>query len=282
MSLSEAKQHFPSLDVRRELRVSGQKSVFEAWRGGEHLALKVFGPGTDIERVEREIEAMTTFSSRHVARVVEFQQRISQGQRLSYLLEEFIEGQDLAEVVRSRGALPWQEVARMADELLEGLGTIWEQRIVHRDIKPQNIIWRVDGTICITDFGIARFVDRTSLTPTGAPTGPCTPPYAPPEVLSNRKREVDTKSDLYSLGVTLYEVLVGQHPYWDFNVPVRRNIENVIRNNISLDESRLVPIPEALRKFVLRLMSPLRLRRFKDPAHARWYLRRRVPGTGAR
>ncbi len=125
------------------------------------------------------------------------------------LVMQFAEGQTLEDILDAKGRITGQEAARIAREVLAALGHAHQQGVVHRDIKPSNIIVRPDGTVKVTDFGIAKIARDTKLTQTGQTMG--TVRYMSPEQV--RGGDIDGRSDLYSLGVTLYECVVGRTPF---------------------------------------------------------------------
>lgn len=270
MTVGEAQELFPDLTIMRRLNPGGQKVAFEATRDHERVALKVFSPDNDIVRIRREILAMMKVTSPYVVRLLEFHENITPAQSVTYLLEEFIDGQELGDIVDGGKIYHPSEAVPLVDKLLQGLEAIWEHRIVHRDIKPKNIILRGEtGDPVIIDFGIARHIELPSATPTAAIRGPCTPAYAPPEVLTNRKREIDCRSDLFSLGILLYIMLTGEHPHWRTDLRLDDNIERML-SHMPIPPSDLNgAISEKLSRFVLRLMQKDRHRRFKDATHAR-------------
>lgn len=270
MTVDEAQELFPDLRIVRRLNPSGQKVAFEVTRDHDRVALKVFSSDSDIVRIHREILAMTRIRSPYVVRLLEFQQRITPEQSVTYLLEQFIDGEELGDILGAGRIYHPNEAIALVDKLLQGLEAIWAQRIVHRDIKPKNIIIRgeTDDPVII-DFGIARHVELPSATPTAAIRGPCTPAYAPPEVLTNRKPEIDCRSDLFSLGIVVYVMLTGQHPIWRRDLSLDANIERMLRS-IPMPPSDLnAAIPARLSRFVLRLMHKERYRRFRHATHAR-------------
>lgn len=281
LTVDEAQELFPDLRIVRRLNPSGQKVAFEATRDHERVALKVFSPDSDIVRIHREILAMTKVTSPYVVRLLEFQQNITPEQSVTYLLEEFIEGEELGDILRDGKIYHPSEALPLLDRLLQGLEAIWEHRIVHRDIKPKNIILRGEtGDPVIIDFGIARHIELPSATPTAAIRGPCTPAYAPPEVLTNRKPEVNCRSDLFSLGIVLYIMLTGEHPHWRTDLRLDDNIQRML-SHIPIPPSDLnAAIPEELSRFVLRLMQNDRYRRFKNATHARQRLLHVVAAIG--
>ena len=131
--------------------------------------------------------------------------------------------------------MPTKFVVRMMMSILRTICEIEAAQIVHRDIKPDNIVVDREGKFWLLDFGIARDVRDVSLTQTDALNGPCTPGYGAPEQVFNYKTQIDSRTDLYSLGVTAYELLTGENPF-------RRNVDNVFGamvQSVTLEASTL-------------------------------------------
>ena len=128
-----------------------------------------------------------------------------------YFAAELIDGEDLRAVLRKRGVLVPEEVARIGARVAEALGAAHAMGIVHRDIKPHNVMIRRDGRLTLLDFGVARGagIDMNTITATGVIVG--TPEYMAPEQFQGHR--VDTRSDVYSLGIVLYELLCGGVPF---------------------------------------------------------------------
>jgi LysM repeat protein len=122
---------------------------------------------------------------------------------------EYVEGQTLADLILSQGPLPIEQAVSIARSVAAGLDGAQRLGVVHRDIKPQNIMVSHDGAVKVTDFGIARAAGQTSMTATGVFLG--TPSYMAPEVSTSG--QADTRSDIYSLGVVLFEMLTGKVPF---------------------------------------------------------------------
>jgi serine/threonine-protein kinase len=126
-----------------------------------------------------------------------------------YIVMEYVEGETLADVVRERGQLPAEEAVGLALQTCRGLEHAHTAGLVHRDVKPQNLLLRRDGTLKIADFGIARAAETTALTRVGTILG--TAAYLSPEQALGE--EVTSAADVYSLGAVLYELLTGRLPY---------------------------------------------------------------------
>jgi eukaryotic-like serine/threonine-protein kinase len=126
-----------------------------------------------------------------------------------YIVMEHVEGVTLADLLRERGRLPAAEAVGLAVQACRGLAHAHAAGLVHRDVKPQNLLLRSDGTLKVADFGIARAAETTALTQAGTVLG--TAAYLSPEQATGE--EVTSAADVYSLGAVLYELLTGRQPY---------------------------------------------------------------------
>lgn len=206
-------QRFPEIIGPQMLGRGGQKLVFS----GQHVAdgdvvLKLFHLGTDQERVLREIKAAQEIPSRRIPRIFEAGTTGSEIGDIIWVREQRIHGPSLREVLTVH-SLSERDILTLAAHMLEALSAAEQVRIVHRDVKPDNIIAGDDGNYWLVDFGFARHLDMASLTATALPFGVGTPGYAPPEQFRNVKSEIDARADLFGLGVTMYECSEGINPF---------------------------------------------------------------------
>ena len=175
------------------------------------VALKVlhqqFTADTDyVERFRREARSVAQLSHPNIVTVID---RGEQDDR-QYIVFEYIAGENLKALVEREGPLPEGEAVRLTLQIARALGFAHEHGLVHRDVKPQNVLLNGDGQAKVTDFGIARSLDvQGGLTQTGTVMG--TSDYIAPE--QARGSRVDAQSDIYSLGVVLYELLTGEVPF---------------------------------------------------------------------
>ena len=130
----------------------------------------------------------------------------------AYLVMGFVLGESLDERIEREGALPEDEVLNWADQLLDALEYCHAHGVVHRDIKPLNVILHPDGHAVLVDFGLAKLWNPGDPRTQTAIRGIGTPEYAPPEQYSDLPGHTDPRSDLYSLGATLYHALTGKAP----------------------------------------------------------------------
>jgi serine/threonine-protein kinase len=201
--------------IERELGAGAMGSVYLAHfkdRPGQRVALKFVAAGAhasqkSLDRFEREADILKQLRHPNVVRLIGHGRH---QKKYPYYAMEYVEGRDLADALERRGKLPWEEVVALGRQLCAALQHAHEQGIIHRDVKPSNLMVLPDGTLKLTDFGIAKDLDVTALTEANCTVG--TASYMSPEQCKG-ERNLTHKSDLYSLGVVLYELLTGQKPF---------------------------------------------------------------------
>ena len=158
-----------------------------------------------LERFRREARAVAQLSHPHIVGVID----AGEDESRPYIVFEYVEGETLKERIRRMGRLPMDEALAYAIEIARALGCAHGRSIVHRDVKPQNVLIDAEGSAKVTDFGIARTLDQDGLTADGRVLG--TTDYVSPEQALGHP--VNGQSDIYSLGVVLYEMLTGDVPF---------------------------------------------------------------------
>lgn len=207
------KSQFPDLQDLAQIGQGGQKVVFSArHRTMGAVVLKLIRPTVKDSAVSRELEAVRLVDSPRVPKILEHGTIPSQVGDCLWLIEPHILGVTLRSRLSS-GPLHGTDTARLALHMLEALSKAEAVKIVHRDVKPDNIMCDRLSDYWLLDFGIARHLDLPSLTDTSARFGKFTPGYAPPEQFRNLKDVIDNRSDLFALGVTLYESVTGLNPF---------------------------------------------------------------------
>ena len=166
----------------------------------------------DNERVRREIAIVTENNFSNVPHMIEMDLYNYNNEQGIYIFEEFIEGSTLKNILKN-DKISIYEALNLSEDMLNVMLEMEEKRIVHRDIKPDNIIRNNNSEWYLIDFGIARVLDMNSLTMTEAKIGPHTPGYGAPELFQYSKKDIDNRADLFSLGVVLFEAVTGQHPF---------------------------------------------------------------------
>src|SRR4051794_14634866 len=155
-----------------------------------------------LQRFKHELVLARQVTHRNVIRIFD----IGEAEGLKYITMQFLEGQDLSHLLRSRGKLPASEAADIVAQVCEGLGAAHAEGVIHRDLKPSNIMIGSSGRVCVMDFGLARTSGDAGLTQTGALLG--TVEYMSPE--QARGDKLDPRTDIYSLGLIFYEMLTGE------------------------------------------------------------------------
>ncbi len=201
----------PDIQVLRKFPDSGQKDVFLV--NHKELGQVIFKlVKADDKRVEREIQIVTENAFTNVPKILKVISLQDSGNEYMGVFEQYIDGVTLTEKL-SKKSLNIKEGLALLITLLDLVCSLEKVGVVHRDIKPDNIICSKDGGYYLIDFGIARHLNQISLTFTQAQVGPHTPGYGAPELFQYRKREIDSRADLFSIGVVLYESLTGVHPF---------------------------------------------------------------------
>jgi CheY-like chemotaxis protein len=210
---SEVKYFFDKYEIRGEYGRGGMGTVYRAVKrdDGRPVALKVLAPRlsesrTAIARFLREIKVLSDLTCDNV--VIVYDHGYDNGRY--FLAMEAVEGDALDRIVQREGPLPEKAAIQVFAQAAHALQAIAEKGLVHRDVKPANILRRQDGLVKLVDFGLAKHEnDVSGLSESGYALG--TPYYIAPEVIEGGKP--DARSDLFALGVTMFEALTGRRPF---------------------------------------------------------------------
>jgi eukaryotic-like serine/threonine-protein kinase len=183
----------------------GRDTTLERWVAVKILHREISDQPDQIERFRREARTVAQLSHPNVVAVID----AGEDGGHPYIVFEYVEGETLKQRIERLGRLPLDEAAAYAIEVGRGLAAAHTRRMVHRDVKPQNVLIDAEGRAKVTDFGIARELESDGLTATGRVLG--TTDYVSPEQAMGHN--VDARSDIYSLGVVLFEMLTGRPPF---------------------------------------------------------------------
>jgi len=255
------------LDGRYEIReiigVGGMAVVYKAYDNQENrlVAIKIlkeeFLTNEEfLRRFKNESKAIAMLSHPNIVNVYD----VSFGDLIQYIVMEYIEGITLKEFIEKEGSLRWKDAVHFTIQILKGLQHAHDNGIVHRDVKPQNIMVLADGTIKVTDFGIARFARSDQRTITDKAIGSVH--YISPE--QARGEKTDEKADIYSVGVMLYEMLTGRLPFQaDSAVSVAiMQLQRDPQMPTEINDS----IPQGLEQITMHAMQKTRERRYQSAA----------------
>lgn len=255
------------LDGRYEIReiigVGGMAVVYKAYDNIDDriVAIKIlkeeYLSNEEFKRrFKNESKAIAVLSHPNIVRVY----NVSFGDRLQYIVMEYVDGITLKEYIEQQGVINWKEAVHFVGQILAALQHAHDKGIVHQDIKPQNIMLLQDGTIKVTDFGIARFSRSDMNTISDKAIGSVH--YISPE--QARGEMTDEKADIYSVGVVMYEMLTGQLPFQSdsaVSVALMQVQQEPVR------PSQIFPsIPLGIEQITIRAMQKSRQSRYRSAA----------------
>lgn len=231
----------------------GMGTVYQAkdTRTGETVAVKqlrrdVLSVQPDlVERFSREAEALRELNHPNIVKAYETLQKDGE----YYIVMEYVPGQDLGTLLRRQERLSVSQTVRIAIELADALTRAHYLKIVHRDLKPANVLMASDGTPRLTDFGVAYVGAKERMTSVGISVG--TPDYMPPEALQGQT--TDARSDIWAMGVMLFEMLIGEHPFKGETLPAL--LLNIMSSKLPDIEQIRPDCPVALADLIYRMLE---------------------------
>ncbi|MBN2391858.1 MAG: protein kinase [Anaerolineae bacterium] len=258
----------------------GMGAVYAAWHLSLEIpvAIKELTPQADLDpetleqlRTQFKREAMTLARLNHnnLVRVID---SFEEGGN-AYLVMEMVEGESLADRIGREGALAAPLVLRWAHQLLDALAYCHGQNVLHRDIKPTNIIIRPDEQAVLVDFGLVKLWDPRDPRTMTVVRGMGTPEYAPPEQYEAESGSTDVRSDIYGLGATLYHALVGQAP----PTATKRIVNPAALIPLRALNPSIAPAIEAALMRALELRPIDRFQNAREMANALHYSTQRTP-----
>jgi len=266
-------------EVIEALGVGGMGEVYrvEDKKVGQEVALKLIKPeiaadGKTIERFRNELKTARMISHRNVCRMFD----LGEENGTHFITMEYVAGEDLRSFLRRSKQLALGTAVSIAEQVCEGLAEAHRLGVVHRDLKPGNIMIDKDGNARIMDFGIARSPQGKGMTGEGAIVG--TPEYMSPEQVEGK--EIDPRSDIYALGVILYEMVTGRVPF-EGDTPFVVGVKH--KNEIPRDPRDINPqVPEDLGRIILRCLEKDQEKRFQSAALVHTELEKIERGVASR
>jgi tRNA A-37 threonylcarbamoyl transferase component Bud32 len=269
------------LDKYEVLQKVGEGGMATVYRGrhttlGRDVAIKVLHPHLSSstrnrKRFAREARAIEQLRHENILEIYDYSGNDTED---CYIVTEFVAGETLTELMNRTGKLPSEVVAMIGLHLAQALEFAHAQGVLHRDLKPDNVMIRADGTVKLMDFGIARFLDESQVTMTGALVG--SPAYMSPE--QAREGELDARSDLFSLGTVLFFLVTGHLPFSGSNPSLI--LKNIIEGNRPAVTELAPSMSASLADVVERLLQKDREARFNGASELKEPLRRVLEEVG--
>src|SRR3972149_4827408 len=241
--------------IIEQIGAGGMATVFKAYQRGtdRYVAVKILPPYLSkdeqfAKRFQREAKAITRLEHAHILPIYDY----GEADRITYIAMRYVDAGTLKQRI-AKGPLPLDEIARIIGQVGSALDYAHRIGIIHRDVKPANVLIDEQGDTYLTDFGLARMMEASDqLTASGVGVG--TPTYMSPE--QGQGNKVDHRSDIYSLGVVLFEMVTGHVPY-EAETPMAVMLKHITD---PLPLPRLVNpnVPEAVERVILKALA-------KDP-----------------
>ncbi len=245
--------------IVERIGAGGMATVFKAYQPtlDRYVAVKVL-PAYHArdpvfrERFAREARSVAKLAHPNIVQIHDFGEQDS----ITYIVMEYVESGTLKDRLKQR-ALAIPETVDFMIQAAEGLGCAHRNGIVHRDVKPANMLLRKDGYLLITDFGIAKILEATNLTRVG--TGIGTPQYMSPEQCTGQP--VDRRSDIYSLGIVMFHCLTGRVPF-NAESPVSITVKH-LNEPLPVQQLQMANVPAPLEQIVVKMTAKSPLDRYQ-------------------
>lgn len=239
--------------IRERIGSGGMATVFKAYQPtlDRYVAVKVLPAHyardpVFVQRFQREARSVAKLAHPNIVQIHDFGEQ----DNITYIVMEYVDGGTLKDRLKQRGALPVAEAVDFVIQAAEGLGCAHSNGIVHRDVKPANMLLRRDGHLLLSDFGIAKILEgTTNLTRVG--TGIGTPQYMSPE--QGTGQAVDRRSDIYSLGIVLFHALSGRVPF-TADSPVSITVKH-LNDPLPIELLRALGVPQQIEQVLLKMTA---------------------------
>ncbi len=250
-------------EIVEELGRGGMGRVYRATdkKVGEEVAIKLLNPSIaadkkTLERFRNELKFARKIAQRNVCRMFD----LNEEEGMPFITMEYVPGDDLKSLLKKTGQLTIKKAISITKQVCEGLAEAHRHGVVHRDLKPQNIMIDKEGSARIMDFGIARSMKMKGITEAGTVYG--TPEYMSPEQVEGK--EVDQRSDIYSLGVIMFAMVTGRVPFQG-DTPLTVALKHKIEKPPEPREFN-PQVPEDLSRVILKCMEKDKKARYQDVA----------------
>lgn len=271
---SDIRSAIPSIESIGEPRSGGQRVVFPCMISGKKYALKVMLAKRPIQenalddytdeilnevtaRARREVAILHDCDSPYLVKpgLLPLTSETIGDQSVIYFTEEWVDGESLKDIISREGRLSLDQVVKLGKNIAEAISEIWSLRKIHRDIKPGNVMLRkATEDYVLLDLGFAFDLEDESLTSFGQVPG--TMIYFSPEQADfTRKHQLDFRSDLFSLGIVLYEAAVGFHPFYSRGMSKRDALTRILTSRAEPPETHHADIPLQLSTVIMRLLA---------------------------
>lgn len=262
VDIEDVRARYPEYKVMAALSPSAQKAAFKVRNEeGELLCLKLIAPDYGTDRLQRELLALRQVSHPNIAKFREYTLSIESGMERHHIIEEFVDGSDLGEHLGIDKRWDLGIAVEFFSKLCDALDELRRHNLVHRDLKPSNVRVRDDGSPVLIDFGLARHLALPSLTQTQAGAQIGSPPYFSPEQFQGTKRDIDHRTDLFALGILIYEAVVGTHPYWQQGMTRDELCEKVCNSIDCFERAEFTSLPPKMQLLLQRLLAKQRIHR---------------------
>jgi len=213
LNISEVESLFPNLEFLEVIKPGNEGAVFKCYDKScyKDVILKIYGSNRSMRRTELEISKMQIATSPYLARLVSSGINTVRSLESYYLTTEFVNGYNLGDRLKNGEKLTNDEVTRLILNISHAIQALWDAKVVHSDIKPENIMCSNNGGFILIDLGVAKHLDAEPLT---AVNVLCygTEGYLAPEQYTGRKN-LTLRADFYSLGITAWQSITGSHPF---------------------------------------------------------------------
>jgi serine/threonine-protein kinase len=274
---ADAERDYPEYKFLQRLTPSAQKAAFQVRdAAGKHFCLKLISPTCNLDRVNREIVVLQSIDHPNVVRMVAYENVTRSGMQRHCIVEEFVNGADLESKLIAGTKWARSGAAKFFASLLDGLEALRKINVVHRDLKPNNIRVRPDDSPVIIDFGLARLLDLSSLTATSVGAAVGTLLYFSPEQFAGSRTDIDHRTDLFAVGVLLYQALLGRHPFFDPHVTKTHAQlrDNICNSQECFEAADFRALPKEWQTLLRQLMGKQRINRPSQAGQVAAILRR--------